>query len=178
MSHGLRPLRSAPLSGGGDSSIVAPLQIDGLPPEIELGEQGWQRKQEFHLTAISRSAFFGARGSRDDWKHAEQLAVGRTVDPVLPRRELRVAHDPEHPGLSTVILMVDCPALAPLYDELGRRLGIALPLPPAHVTLYSTDPAEGIGLADDAELQQLAPRPDPAAQEQLQHALRLSQVFA
>jgi hypothetical protein len=177
VSHGSRALRTAPLTGGGERSIIAPVQIEGLPPELELNELRWQRKQELHVTAISRSAYAQARGGFDGWQHVAQLVVGRSVDPVRPLRELRVVHDPEHPGLSTVVLMLECPALPPLYAELRRRLGLALPLPPAHVTLYSTDPGEGIGLATEVELRELAPLPDPAAQEQLQRALHLGDLF-
>ena len=44
-------------------------------------------------------------------------------------------------------------------------------LRPAHVTLYSTDPAAGIGIVDEAELAERAPALSEAEQEQVRRAM-------
>jgi hypothetical protein len=69
--------------------------------------------------------------------------------------------------------MADCPGLEELYDDLSRALGAALWPPPAHVTLYSTDPAAGIGIADETELTARAPALGEAEQAELRRAMAL-----
>ena len=57
-----------------------------------------------------------------------------------------------------IIELVDLPAMAPFHAALGRLLGRDLPVPPAHVTLYTHGSATGIGIASDAALRALTVR--------------------
>ena len=61
--------------------------------------------------------------------------------------------------------------LEELYRDLSSALGVDLSPPPAHVTLYSTDPTEGIGIVDKAELADRAPALSEAEQEEVRRAM-------
>jgi hypothetical protein len=74
-------------------------------------------------------------------------------------------------------VMVRCPALAEVYEELSAHPGAELAPPPAHVTLYSTDPDRGIGLNDERQLAERAPGLSEKDQEELRLAMRFDEVF-
>jgi hypothetical protein len=42
-----------PLVLAADRSVIAPLTISGLPGRVQALDLRWQRKSEFHLTAIA-----------------------------------------------------------------------------------------------------------------------------
>jgi hypothetical protein len=146
-------IRDQPLVVRPGASVIAPVLIDGLPPEIYALGITWQRKVEFHLTAASRNTLEHAGRERPDlWRVVREVADGRSVAPITARREIRRVSDRERPGLETLVVMVGAPALGPLYRELSIALGADLHPPPAHVTLYSTDPEQGIGLDHERHL--------------------------
>jgi hypothetical protein len=151
---------------------VVPLIIDGLPAEIEALGRPWQRKREFHMTAIL------ARALEDEWWGAvTRVASGRAIGPIRATDEVRRVRDPEQPDLQTLVVMVDCPGLEDLYRDLSRALDVDLTPPPAHVTLFSTDPAAGIGIADARELEARAPSLSKADREEVRRAMRFGEVF-
>jgi hypothetical protein len=128
--------------------VIAPLTVTGLPPEIELLGERWLRKREFHMTAVlARVVAFGL-------DVVARVTDGRSVGPVAIGREIRRVRDPSGDELRTLVVMAECPGLDPLYGELSAALGVRLVAPPAHVTIYSSDPDRGIGLADGSELRE------------------------
>lgn len=167
-----------PLIPTPEGSIIAPLRIEGLPGAIEALGNGWRRKQEFHLTAVTRSALERAGLDADRWRAVEAASVGRELGPITPREELRIARDADRPGLETVVVMVDCDGIDDLYGELRQLTGVEFTPPPAHVTLYSSDPATGIGLADAAQLRERAPELHEGSQRELRAAIRFAEVFS
>jgi hypothetical protein len=61
-------------------SLVVPLIIDGLPPAIEALGRRWERKREFHLTAVAARVIKAAAGDRDDvWSGVVTAASGRRL---------------------------------------------------------------------------------------------------
>jgi hypothetical protein len=169
-----RELEQASIHVVAGHSLVVPLIIERLPPTITALGRRWQRKREFHLTAVPACLIDGLDGRPEpNWDRVAEVASGRRLGPVRARCELRRASDPEEPGLQTLIVMADCPGLEELYDDLSRALGAALWPPPAHVTLYSTDPAAGIGIADETELTARAPALGEAEQAELRRAMAL-----
>lgn len=64
-----------------------------------------------------------------------------------------------------------------LYDDIHRSANVRLEVPPAHVTLYSTDPADGIGASSYAQLDELAPPLDQATQAELRAAMCFDRAF-
>jgi HD domain-containing protein len=175
MSH---RLREASLHVVEDQSLVVPVIIEGLPETITALGCSWARKRELHMTAVSAESIDAAGdGQPGLWDVVTRVASGRSIGPIVASRELRRVSDPDKPGLETLIVMVDAPGLAGLHQDLNDALGARLRPPPAHVTLYSTRPAEGIGIDDERQLAERAPELSADQQEQLRRAMRLDQVL-
>lgn len=169
-----RALVDAPLEAPPGQSVIAPLKIEGLPVEIGVLGRRWQRKAEFHMTVLGAPVIDSA-GLR--YAQVAALTAGRSVGPIIPAREVRRVHHPDDPALETIVVMVDCPALEPLYEELSEALGPSLTPPPTHVTLYSSDPQEGIGINGEEQLHERAPALSEAEQEEVRRAIRFDEVF-
>jgi hypothetical protein len=185
LSHRLREASIHVVAG---HSVVAPLIVEGLPAEIDALGVRWQRKREFHLTVLSRAIVeAAAESSRLDaatvWDTVTRALSGRTVGPITTRNDLRRVNRPDNDNdndddaLQTLIVMVDAPGLNPIYRELSAELATHLDPPPAHVTLYSTDPAEGIGIESERQLAERAPPLTDAEQQQLRDAISFDRVF-
>jgi hypothetical protein len=173
------PLLEASLQVVAGHSLVVPLIVEGLPEEIEALGERWQRKLEFHLTAVSARKLEGAAGDHADlWRRVTTVASGRALGPIGALDEVRRVSDPRRPGLRTLIVMADARGLDALHHDLSCALGVALRSPPAHVTLYSSDREQGIGIDDAAELRHLAPELSAAQQDEVRAAIRFSEVFA
>jgi hypothetical protein len=173
-----RRLREASMQVTPGSSVVVPLAIEGLPDEIDALGIRWQRKREFHMTAVPAEPLESAIEDKAElWDRVTRTLSGRSVGPITAGGELRRVHHPERPGVLTLIVMVDAPGLEPLYASLARDLGIEIEPPPAHVTLYSTDPAEGIGIANQQQLHERAPELSEAEQQEVRDAMCFSDVL-
>ena len=64
---------------------------------------------------------------------------------------------PPEPDAGSIIELLDMPGLGDFYRVLAAR-GTALPVPPAHVTLWTHTRPQGIGVADEATLAGLCVR--------------------
>jgi hypothetical protein len=176
--HVASVLTPEPLVVAEGNSVVAPLAIAGLPEHVDALGGRWQRKSEFHLTAIAARVLERLELGRPWlWELVERLASGRSLGPVAISTDVRRASDPEKPELRTLLVIADCPGLSELYRELSAELDVELPAPPAHVTLYSTDPDEGIGIVDRRELRERAPALSAVEQERLRQAMRFDAAF-
>jgi hypothetical protein len=173
-----KPLRDLRVQARPGESAIAPVEIDGLPDEIEALGRRWPRKVEFHMTVIGTARIADlAREDRAVPDRVARVLDGRGVAPIYVTRELRRARHPDEPGFETIAVIVDCPALAGVYRDLSAELGKRLSPPPAHVTLYSTDPERGIGLNNDDQLRERAPALNEAEQDELRRAMRFDEVF-
>lgn len=167
-----RELQKASIHVVSGYSLVVPLVVEGLPRAIEALGRRWQRKREFHLTAVAARVIDEVGAGADDiWDRVTGVASGRDLGPIRARREVRRATHPDKSQLQTLIVMVDCPGLEELYGDLSSALGAALTPPPAHVTLFSTDPVEGIGITNGAELAARAPTLSEPEQEEVRAAM-------
>jgi hypothetical protein len=173
-----RRLREASFHVLEGHSVVVPLAIEHLPDQIDALGTRWQRKREFHMTAVSTAVLTAAgAGLEDTWEVAARVLSGRSIGPIYARDDVRLVTRPGD-ELRTLIVMVDAPGLSGLYEDLGAALGAAMTPPPAHVTLYSTDPAYGIGIDDEAQLAQLAPALAAREQDEVKRAIGFDRVFA
>ena len=162
-------LRQASIHVVVGQSLVLPLVVDGLPETIECLGRSWRRKREFHLTALVER-LLGEAGPAQ-WDAVVRTASGRVLGPVTVGEEIRRVRHPEQPELETLVVMVECPGLEQLIADLSLAVGTELPLPPAHVTLYSTDPAQGIGIADQRDLAERAPPLTRSDQDEVRRAI-------
>jgi hypothetical protein len=129
-----RRLRPASLHCHARRSVLVPVNVFGLPPEIDVLGERWAVKDEFHVTAEVVAA-----------------VEGRRAGPVRVSDELRLARDGDE---RTIVVMARVDGLADLYVELSGRLGAPLAPPPAHITLYTRPGGEGIGLHDETGLRE------------------------
>jgi hypothetical protein len=148
-------------------SIVLPVPPDRWPPPgdgVRLDQLALDPKPELHVTLVGTSlgrelqATFGASAaarvgearSALDW-HFERTGLSLLLrKPVADQGRGAVAH--------SIVELVDLPAMAHLHRALGRLLGRQLPVPPAHVTLYTAGCAQGIGVSNPARLRAFAVR--------------------
>lgn len=161
-------------------TLVLPIPPERwAPPESAVVLDGlvFEPKRELHVTLIGRGLGQtlhgepGRRGLRIQTVHEafdrQDWSFTRTGELLrLEKREL-----PGHGrgrAIGSLIERIDMPAMAAFYDTLAELLGRGLAIPPAHVTLYTTGRARGIGLPDVATLQRLTVREVSAAE--LAHA--------
>lgn len=153
-----------------DQTLILPIPPDcWAPPTAPITVAGLalMPKPELHITLIGRAlgaelqATFGqavAAGmvskafAAGDWSFARsgRYLLLRKTDPA------GIAH--------SIIELIALPAMAALHTALGRHLGRQLPVPPAHVTLYTAGRDNGIGVASPRRLRALTLRPVPAAE--------------
>ena len=168
----LRELRQASVHVLEGQSLVIPLMVEELTESIEALGRRWHRKREFHLTVMVSRLLDPPEERPDVWDRVVKVASGRQLGPVRAGEEFRRVSHPDRADLETLIVMVDCPGLEQLVRDLSDALGRRLPVPPAHVTLYSSDPAQGIGIADEQELAERAPPLSEPQQEEIRRAAR------
>ena len=174
----IRPAHLYLREGEGGGAIV-PLPPLALPEEIELLGERWLRKQEFHVTAahIETIAEFDAEGRGLEIEAASELARDAVtaaawdyeVGPIAIGDDLRVVREGE---ARTIVVMVAAPDLERLHARLGEELGVTLPPPPFHTTIYTgPEDRHGIGLHTAQQLTELTEEITGAELAQLQDAL-------
>ena len=159
-------------------SVVAPLLIEGLPERIDALGSSWERKVEFHLTAISPAKLNEAGDAEDLWRIVTRVASNRSLGPIRVRDEVRrVGSHPTKPQLRTLIVMAEAFGMRTLYEDLSAALRTRLTPPPPHITLYSSDPFDGIGIDDEQELAERAPRLSAAEQAEVMDAIAFTRIL-
>lgn len=58
----------------------------------------------------------------------------------------------------SIIELIELPAMQSFHQALGQLLGRQLPVPPPHVTLYTSDSPQGIGVSRPSRLRVLTAR--------------------
>ena len=81
-----RRLPDSPIQAPGGKSAIAPVEIEGLPAEIDALGQRWGRKVEFHMTVLAAAVIEAARLA---WEDVARLTAGRRVGPITVTREVR-----------------------------------------------------------------------------------------
>ena len=148
-------LRPASLYAIERDVVLIPLTLVGLERHLELLGLPWQRKHEFHVTAVSARRLVDLAGRDLDavWHRVEASVLGQEIGEVsLRMRELRLVNEEDE---RTLVVMADVEGLHELYESLSRRLDTEIPPPPAHVTLYTRPGGKGIGLHDGTDLREL-----------------------
>jgi hypothetical protein len=136
--------------------------VDGLPERVDAFGETWKRRAEFHVSVFSADRLgplvadrLGV-GEADAYRRLE--AAGQLVDAAdLQVRSLgpgfRLARRGER---RTLIVEARVDGLDELYAGLSDMVGTPLPVPPAHVTLYSAPGGKTIGLASEEKLARLS----------------------
>lgn len=126
-----------------------PLRLDGI---------AFAPKRELHATLVGRALGAALReaGLRD---RASSAAADLDWRFLRLHRWLRLEHRTAGRRRHSIIELIALPALADLHARLGAALGHVLPVPPAHVTLYTAGDDRGIGVPDAAALARRTVRP-------------------
>lgn len=142
-------------------SLLLPLPAEafaGLPATLELDAIALARKSEFHVTLLDRTV--GARmhaptaGGAPAAGLPALFAAQDWTWRLTGERWLLLEAKPEGPAHS-VIELLELPAFARFRAQAGEALGEALPLAPAHVTLYVAGDPIGIGVPSHADFERL-----------------------
>jgi len=139
----------------------------GLRPHLLIDGRSLQRKPEFHLTVIGsrlgrRLLAWIDAGRLDEAALAALFEAGDWSLRPRPRCYLLSRPAAGRGGRQvSVVQMVDVPQLAAFYRQLRRLLprSAAVPTPPPHITLYTRNGPQGIGLRSEQALRALVQRP-------------------
>lgn len=149
-------------------TLVLPIPPRAWPPpaqSVTLDGLVFAPKRELHITLVGSALGRALRAAVDarsldaeldtavaaqDWRFAR---TGR-----LLRLQKSIGDEGARRMTGSIIERIELPAMVSFHAALSRLLGHPLPVPPAHVTLYTQGSAKGIGVASEAELQRLAVR--------------------
>lgn len=149
-------------------TLLLPIAADTWPPpacRVVLDGIDFAPKRELHVTLVGRALGQALRTAIAEGRFAP--AVVRAAVEALDWRFERTgqlwrledtARRGTKPPRGSIIETVEMPAMAAFHARLGGMLGRRLPVPPAHVTLYTSGDDAGIGVPDDAALRRLAVR--------------------
>ena len=157
----MRTLRPAGLYAHRRTVVHVPLNLLGLPDRIDALGATWHVKPEHHVTAVDPPWLAERLGRplEEVWDAVAEAVDAVEVGTVRLGEELRHV---ERDGERTLVVMATVSGFDELFAALGARVGAALEVPPAHVTLYTDAPgAPGIGIHDAAELAALTRVLDP-----------------
>ena len=134
-------------------TLVLPLH--DAPPAAELSVDGrsYAPKDELHITLVGRELGNELRRALGDRLDAATRPAFEALDWSYARSGERLWIEKQETGddgrqgtVASVIELVELPALDYFYRWLGELLGRQLPVPPAHITLYTHRKAKGIGI--------------------------------
>ena len=160
--------KSASIRLSPQHTLVLPIPRRTWPPPtqpVTLDGLLFVPKRELHITLVgsalgrelraavagsSLDAAIAAAVAAQDWRFTRSgrlLRLQKSIDDAGTTRTV-----------GSIIELIDVPAMALFHAMLARLLGHALPVPPAHVTLYTQGSLKGIAVPNDADLQALRVR--------------------
>jgi hypothetical protein len=132
-------------------SLVFAVELD-VPERLHVAGRDWFRRPELHVTTFTP----GDLADAFDVDAAALLRAGEQHrDELTRRRDLRfdgrVARVDAGDGRQTLVAFCEAAGLDEVYRRLSAAVGRSLPVPPTHVTLYTSQPGmKGIGLSTAA----------------------------
>ncbi len=136
--------------------LLSDLKITNIPEDIQVEGIDLVKKSEFHITLVAANRLANLINPEDSERiEAEitdkfkEFVKENPIENFELTHEFRLAQRGEK---KTVVAMVNIENLASFYDELRQSYGEEIPTQPAHVTLYSLQPEEGISLSSQENL--------------------------
>ena len=133
----------------------SPVQLDGLR---------FAPKSELHVTLLGHDKLRRLYGESRLGRGAGRGALREAFEEIdwsftrggawLRLQELRKGGA----RIGSVVELIDQPGLAAFVDRVRAKAGVDVPAGPAHVTLYTSGDARGIGVPDEAALRELTVR--------------------
>lgn len=145
-----------------EDTLVLP--IEDTPPSraVLIDQRRFEPKHELHITLVGKRLGAELRSTLGERLDAATRPAFEALDWTFQRRgeaaliQRRV--DRSEDGAATVIEFVELPAMPHFHRWLGELLGRQLPVPPAHVTLYTHAKAKGIGIPTPRALKSMLRR--------------------
>jgi hypothetical protein len=136
-----------------ENTLVLPVEASPPAAPLKLDGRDFRPKDELHVTLVGRALGEELRHVLGDRRDAATRPAFEALDWSFQRsgRGLLIekpgsAGDGGRVAKATVIEPIELPALDFYYRWLGGLLGRELPVPPAHITVYTLDGARGIGI--------------------------------
>jgi len=142
--------------------LPVPRREWALPPgERIIDGVAFIPKRELHITLAGRDAIAAVEDAHGNARAEAILREAFAACDWRYRRTHRYLRlrkrQPPKPDAGSIIERLELPGLADFYCALAAT-GCALPVPPAHVTLWTHARPQGIGVADEAALAELRVR--------------------
>ena len=156
MNTELQPTNSEQYTYGRGYIILSELNIDNIPESIHIEGLSLVKKSEFHITLVAANRLAKLINPEDSERveieitdKFKEFVKENPIENFELTHEFRLAQKGEK---KTVVAMVGIENLTSFYDELRQSYGEEIPTQPAHITLYSLEPEEGISLSSPADL--------------------------
>lgn len=136
-------------------SVLLPIPWSFVPPlatQLDLPEVRLARKDELHLTLLSRTEAERAAATTDEVEWGRYFAR-RDWSMRLTDRWTLLRDVEEGRTAFSVVAELDCPSLNLFRDELGYAAATVLEATKPHVTLWVAGGTKGIGLASIADVE-------------------------
>jgi hypothetical protein len=137
--------------------------LPSLPAAVILGGTTYIAKPEFHcsLLAVKRVTLGLARErgvSESDAETQIVAAIKEVLADIKPKftsftSEYRIVEKPEE-DKKTIVALVNIEHLKNFIDRIATLLETSIPIPIAHITLYTLENGAPIGLVSEQEYQQ------------------------
>ncbi len=145
--------------GGGYISLPVP-KPGGLPAAITFKDKTYYLKDEFHISLVCVKklaptvAGMPAKTAEEKILHLfKEYAKDHPLDSYDLTDDIRLVTKDVRQAL---VVMVNVEGLTGLFGFINERLGTDFGIQPAHITLYTLQPGEGIGILDSDELETIA----------------------
>src|SRR5579884_2838896 len=143
--------------------VTLPVKVVGIPKKLVVKGVEVYAKAEFHVSILKVEKYLPAVVEKVKiYEDEAQNEILRTVSEFVKKNplkferlidEFRFVEEAEN---KTVIVMCQVQNVDKLYDHLRLTLTIDLQTQPTHITLYTLDNGNGIGLTDQTELSNLS----------------------
>ena len=136
------------------------LKLANVPEAITVEGIKLTKKAEFHVTLICvrkiAELIDHERAAAIEQELVADFAVYQAEHPMvefMPKHEYYLMRKDDR---ITLVGLMNMPSLEPYFEHLRQKYDRQLPTQPAHITMYTIDPAghRGIGILSEAELTQ------------------------
>lgn len=132
--------------------IGLPVEINNLPETVLVEGETLQKKSSFHVSLVCVKDILSKNPNveQDVLNEFCSFTEKKEISFIRYTGEFRFAR---HEERKTLVALCKVSNLSEFSESLGRKLEIALPLQPTHVTLYTLQPDAGIGLNSPVDME-------------------------
>ncbi len=132
------------------------LSLKDLPKRIYIKDSELRLKSEFHITLVCAKKLAAIIDNKKVDKIQSEIVKEFLTyvkkKPLKKYNPLQIFRYVQREEKKTVIMMVEVPGLNDFFNLIAEKYRTKLPLPPTHITLYTLQPDEGIGILSVEEI--------------------------